>query len=346
VSAPAAAWPIIGHQGAIELLQRSIETGQIGHAYLLSGPQGIGRRTLALTFAQALVCQSPLPERPCGVCSACRRVARGIHPDVMTVSLEQQAATESKDSKNTRITIDTIRELRSNLSLRPLEAEWRVAILEDVELFSLPAYDALLKSLEEPPPFVVLLLIATELEAVPETIRSRCRPLALEPLSRADVSAALTARGVEPDLAAMLAGITRGRIGQALALADDRAALDARRESVEAGLEMIENPVAAIATARRRNDIFRRGQRALVEADLDTLLGLWRDLLLIAAGCPEQIVNVDVGERLQRLAGAWNLGQIHDGLTATHQALFDLSINVQPRLALDRMVTQWPRLTN
>ncbi|HEX7101231.1 MAG TPA: DNA polymerase III subunit [Nitrolancea sp.] len=346
MSAPAITWPIIGHQSAVELLQRSIATGQIGHAYLLSGPQGIGRRTLARTFAQALVCEAPLPERPCGVCSACRRTARGIHPDVMTVSLEQQAATETRDSKNTRITIDTIRELRSNLSLRPLEADWRAAILEDVELFSLPAYDALLKSLEEPPPFVVLLLIATEVEAVPETIRSRCRPLALEPLSRTEVSANLEARGVEAAQAAMLAGITRGRIGQAIALAGDRAALDARRESVDAGLEMIERPVAALGGVRRMADIFRRGQRARVEADLDTLLGLWRDLLLITAGCPEQIVNVDVGDRLRRLAGTWNLAQIHGGLTATHQALFDLSINVQPRLALDRMVTQWPRLTS
>jgi DNA polymerase-3 subunit delta' len=346
VSAPAITWPIIGHQAAVELLQRSIATGQIGHAYLLSGPQGIGRRTLARTFAQALVCEAPLPERPCGVCNACRRTARGIHPDVMTVSLEQQAAADSSDSKNTRISIETIRELRSNLSLRPLEADWRVAILEDVELFSLPAYDALLKSLEEPPPYVVLLLIATEVEAVPETIRSRCRPLALEPLSRTEVSATLEARGVEPAQAAMLAGITRGRIGQAIALAGDRAALDARRASVDAGLEMIERPVAALGGVRRMTDIFRRGQRARVEADLDTLLGLWRDLLLIAAGCQEQIVNVDVGDRLRRLAGAWSLAQIHDGLTATHQALFDLSINVQPRLALDRMVTHWPRLTS
>jgi len=342
MSAPAAAWPIIGHQSAVDLLQRSIAAGQIGHAYLISGPQGIGRRTLARTFAQALVCDAPLPERPCGVCSACRRTARGIHPDVMTVSLEQQAAVDN-DSKNTHIAIDTIRELRSNLSLRPLEADWRVAILEDVELFTLHAYDALLKTLEEPPPFVVLLLIATELESVPETIRSRCRPLTLEPLSRAEVAASLTVRGVDAAQAAMLAGITRGRIGQAIGLANDRAALDARRESIDAGLEMMERPVAALGGVRRMTDIFRRGQRARVEADLDTLLSLWRDLLLIAADCPKQIVNVDVSDRLRRLAGAWTLAQIHDGLAATHQALFDLSINVQPRLALDRMVTQWPR---
>ncbi len=336
-------WPIIGHRAAVDLLQRSIEMGQIGHAYLFTGPEGVGRRTLAHIFAQALVCQSPLEYRPCAECVACRKVARGIHSDVMTVSLEQQAANESRESKNTRISIETIRELRSNLSLRPFEADWRVAILEDVDLFSISAYDALLKTLEEPPPFVVLLLIATEADSVPETIRSRCRPVALEPLARAEVAQALVERGVAPDLATMIAGVTRGRIGKAIDLAADDAALAARKASVDAGIEMIASPLQAIGSARRMADGYRRGQRERVEHELDTLLGLWRDLMLLAADCADQVVNIDVSDRLAQLSGGWNLEQIKAGLSATHQALFDLSINVQPRLALDRMVTQWPR---
>jgi DNA polymerase-3 subunit delta' len=336
-------WPVIGHQHAVDLLRRSVEAGQVGHAYLFAGPEGVGRHTLALAFAQALVCQQPLGERPCGECSACRRAARGIHPDVLSISLEQQAANESRDSKNTRISIETIRELRSNLSLRPLEASWRVAILEDVDLFSVVAYDALLKTLEEPPPFVVLLLIATELDSVPQTIRSRCRIVMLEPLSRADVATALIDRGVDADLAAMVAGVTRGRIGKAIELASDEAALTARQTGIEAGIEMIESPLAALGSVRRMADGYRRGQRARVEAELDTVLGLWRDLLLLAADCPEQVVNVDVAGRLRPLAAQWSVDQIGRGVRATHQALFDLSINIQPRLALDRMVTQWPR---
>lgn len=337
-------WPVIGHRAAVDLLRRSIELGQVGHAYLFAGPEGVGRRTLARTFAQALVCQADLSARPCGRCSACRRATRDIHPDVVSVSLELQSANETRESKNTRISIETIRELRSSLSLRPLEANWRVAILEDVDLFSLAAYDALLKTLEEPPPFVVLLLIATELDSVPETIRSRCRPVTLEPLSRADVVAALTERGIDPVLAAMVAGVTRGRIGQAFALAADDGALAARRASIDAGIEMIENPLNALGTVRRMADGYRRGQRARVERELDTLVGIWRDLLLLSVGCFEQVVNVDVIDRLQPLASQWSLDQIRNGVSATHEAQFDLSINVQPRLALDRMVTQWPRL--
>lgn len=338
-------WPVIGHRAAVDRLRRSLESDQVGHAYLFTGPEGIGRRTLARIFAQALVCTSQRESRPCGQCSACRRTARGIHPDVVTVNLELQSARDSRDGKNTRISIETIRELRSNLSLRPLESAWRVAILEDVDLFSTPAYDALLKTLEEPPSFVVLLLIATELDAVPETIRSRCRPIMLEPLSRADVVSALTERGVDPELATMIAGITRGRIGKAFELSADETSLSARRETIDAGIEMVANPLEAIGAVRRMADGYRRGQRARVERELDALLGIWRDLMLLATGCVDQIVNVDVVERLELLCGQWSLDQIHEGVRSTYQALFDLSINVQPRLALDRMVTQWPRPT-
>lgn len=336
-------WPVIGHRSAVDLLRRSLESDQVGHAYLFAGPEGIGRRTLARTFAQALVCTAQRESRPCGQCSACRRTVRGIHPDVVTVNLELQSARDSRDSKNTRISIETIRELRSNLSLRPLESQWRVAILEDVDLFSMPAYDALLKTLEEPPPFVVLLLVATEVDAVPETIRSRCRPIVLEPLSRADVASALLERGVEADLAIMISGITRGRIGKAFELSADKTALAARRETIDEGIEMVADPLEAIGAVRRMADGYRRGQRARVERELDALLGIWRDLMLLSTGCIDQVVNVDVVERLDALCHQWSLDQIHDGVQSTYQALFDLSINVQPRLALDRMVTQWPR---
>lgn len=336
-------WPIIGHRVAVDLFARSIRSSQIGHAYLLTGPEGIGKRTLARLVAQALACTAPLDSRPCGVCSNCRRIERDTYPDVTVVSLENQAAGERRDRKNTRVSIETIRELRSSISLRPLEGDWRIAIVEDVDLFSRDAYDALLKTLEEPPPFVVLLLIATEVEAIPETIRSRCHQIPLEPLSRADVIETLTARGVDPEQALTVASLTRGRIGHALALANDAKALAERREAIASGLEMIENPLAAIGGVRRLADTFRRGQREKVEAQLDLLLGLWRDLLLVAAGCSDQIVNADAQQRLATLAARWTVGDIHRGLKATYQALGDLASNAQPRLALDYMVTQWPR---
>lgn len=336
-------WPLVGHAAAVEMLARAVRSERPGHAYLISGPEGIGKRTLARIVAQALACTAPAAERPCGVCPACRRIERGVYPDVTEVSLRTQAADDRRERKNTRISIETVRELRASISLRPLESNWRVAIIEDVDFFSRDAFDALLKTLEEPPPFVVLLLIATEVEAVPETIRSRCHPVPLEPLSREAVAQALRERGTGSDEARVIASLTRGRIGHALQLAATPKALTERREAVATGLEMIGNPLVAIGGARRLADIYRRGQRERVESQLDLLLGLWRDLLLISTGCADQVVNADIADQLAVLASRWDARQIHAALRATYRALNDLSANAQPRLALDYMVAQWPQ---
>jgi DNA polymerase III subunit delta' len=335
-------WPIIGHDTALDQLARAAHTGRVNHAYLFTGPDGIGRFTLARTFAQALVCTRSVDERPCQECSACRRVREGIFPDVTLLSLETQAENEGKDSRNTVISIESVREMRASVSMRPMEAQWRVAIIKDVDRLSLNAYDALLKTLEEPPPFVVILLIATEFAALPETIRSRCRHISLEPVPRDIVAAELERRGVAPDRAVLVARLTRGRIGKAIELAGDDDALNERRDRVDAALEMIGDPLSALAEARRMADLFRRGQRDRVNADLDLLIGLWRDLLLIAAGRQDDVSNVDVIDRLGELGRGWHLDHIEQALQACYQAMHDLSVNVQPRLALNAMVVQWP----
>ncbi len=336
-------WPVTGHGLAVDLLSRAVQSGDVAHAYLITGPAGVGRGTLARTFASALSCGAPADQRPCQHCSACRRIERGIYPDVSVTNLASQAAgSTDADRKNTRISIDAIRELRSSISLRPLEGEWRVAIIEDADRLSRDASDGILKTLEEPPPFVVIIMVATESEALPETIRSRCLHIPLGPLSRSEITNVLTGRGVDADQAAMIASISRGRIGQALELAADAEALAARRDAVDACLKMIDDPLVALGGARRLAEAFRRGQREHVQQQLDLLVGLWRDLLLARTGCPEQIVNADVADRITAVAGRWEPVEIQAGLKATYQTLIDLSVNVQPRLALDHMVVQWP----
>jgi DNA polymerase III subunit delta' len=339
----AGTWPVIGHDSAVDQLSRAIQSGRINHAYLFTGPDGVGRRTVARTFAQALVCDADLPDRPCGQCSACRRVREGHYPDVTTVSLETQlAASERRDSRNTVISIETIRELRSSISLRPMESDWRVAIIEDVDRVSRDAYDALLKTLEEPPPFVVILLIATEFASLPETIRSRCRHISLEPLPRELVAEELRRRGIGDEQAELIGRLTRGRVARALDLIADQDSLEQRNEQVRRAVEMISDPLVALAEARRLADVYRRGQRDRVQQEIDLLIGIWRDLLLHFAGRPDDVTNIDVIEELARVGQSWHLAEVQRALEACSQTLYDLSVNVQPRLALVTMVMQWP----
>src|SRR5690606_19629864 len=135
-------------------------------------------------------------------------------PDVSVLSRETQAAAgERSEGKHTRISIESVRNLRGSIALRPMEGRWRVALVAEADLLSRDAFDALLKTLEEPPPFVVLILIATEAEAIPETIRSRCQPVPLEPLGRAAVAAELIRRGIPEADAQTIASLARGRVG-------------------------------------------------------------------------------------------------------------------------------------
>ncbi len=328
-------WPVVGHDRVVATLSRAIAAGQVHHAYLLVGPAGIGRTTLAYAFASALLCEAGETARPCGRCRACERVARRVHPDVTHIRLGQ----DREEAK--LISIERIRELRASLALRPLEGAWRVAIVDDAESLSREAADALLKTLEEPPPYAVLVLIAEDAQAVPETVRSRCQVYQLYPVPLPVAEAALRERGVAPERAQRLAVLTRGRIALALRMAEDEEALHQYEQAVAEVVAAMSEPLAAIGFARRLTERARRGKRAVVQEQLVLAIDLWRDAVRLAADPAAPVTHEMARGALQELARRRGLGGTLAGLKATLQALADLEANVQARLALDAMVAVW-----
>ncbi|MGH2535968.1 MAG: ATP-binding protein, partial [Candidatus Promineifilaceae bacterium] len=177
---------LIGHQWAAEEFSAAIRAGRLGHAYLLSGPAQIGKTTLARLIAQAINCENEGPaRRPCGACRACRLIATDRHPDVRLV------APAVGGRGRLELKIETIRELQSALSLTAAEARHKVAILRQFDAANPAAANAFLKTLEEPPPAVVLLLTAEDAQALLPTIVSRCRAVALRPAPADEIEAAL-----------------------------------------------------------------------------------------------------------------------------------------------------------
>ncbi|HET7095193.1 MAG TPA: hypothetical protein VFI22_17015, partial [Thermomicrobiales bacterium] len=143
----APSWPVWGHAREVAALRQAIAGGRVSHAYLISGPGGVGKRALALAFAEAALCEAPQrsdPSWPCGVCSACRRIARGAHPDVEVYDLALQARLADRGGKNTTITIETVRRLRAATALRPMEGSRRFILLDDAETMQDAAQEALL----------------------------------------------------------------------------------------------------------------------------------------------------------------------------------------------------------
>jgi DNA polymerase-3 subunit delta' len=154
----------VGNEQIVHTLSQAAAGGRLSHAYLLYGAAGTGKRTLAALFARALFCSGD-GERPCGKCTACYKLARGIHPDCIIIR---------PSAGKTLIPVETIRSMREELYIRPNESEYKLIIMEQSDCMNASAANALLKVLEEPPPYAVFLLLAESRGTLPETIASRC----------------------------------------------------------------------------------------------------------------------------------------------------------------------------
>lgn len=325
-------WQIAGHEWAAKLLQEHIARGDVRHAYLMTGPSGVGRRTLALQFAQALNClQPPAPGDFCGTCRACLQIASMKHVDLSILQAEKEGGV---------LKVDSIREVQHSLSLLPYEAHYRVALLLRFQEANPNAQNALLKTLEEAPARVILLLTADSAESLLPTITSRCETLRLRPTSLARLEQELVERGVGGEDARLLAHLSGGRLGYALRLKDDPERLEQRRAFIEDLLNML--------GANRRErftyaETICRDREALREAYL-IWLSFWRDLLLCAASPDMPLINLDLEEIIQGLAQKIDLATARARIVDLEQAVRRLDSNVNARLITEVLLLDWPKL--
>ncbi len=342
--AVAPSWNIIGHEWAIAYLQRLIATGHLPHALLLTGPAGIGKALVALRIAQAVNCEQP-DRAPCLTCRTCRRIERGNHPDVRIVSMATQAAglKEAEVARQKELKIDTIRAWQRDMALKPYEGRRRVFILHDAERLNEESSNALLKTLEEPPPFVILILVANSADLL-ETIVSRCQLLRLRPLPRQQIREALIAHhGLAADQAALLAAWSGGRIGWALHATTVPAELKQRQERLDT-LLLLHSQLCSTAFqwAEERNKQYRSGEQAEVFDWLELWQSWWRDVLLMAADCSEYITHVDRRSDLSRAAQHYALPDIHGFVVRLDEARRQLRDNVNPQLVLENLLLHLP----
>ncbi len=339
-------WSIIGHEAAIEGLRRSIRQRRTPHAYLFAGPPNVGKTAVALAFSQALCCQSTARADisvPCGECLSCRKIARGVHPDVELFDLAGQAANaDSSGGKNTTMTIDTIRRVAGATVLKPLEAPRRIVIVDDAETMQEVAQEALLKTLEEPPSSVTMILLADEIEVLLPTIQSRCRVTRFGMVPSRAVEQALTAAGQATSSAKEIAALSYGRPGWALKAMAEPALVVGQMATIDRGLAWIESGAYdRLVTGVRLGDTFQK-RRGETLSDLETLLRLWRDVMLLRVGLDRFVTHPAVAERLSSLARGLDVHGVRRAVQSVQRCISDLHMNVRPRLAIEAMVLQWP----
>ena len=346
---------VIGQRGVIETMRNALVTGRLAQAFIFAGPRGVGKTTTARIVARALNCvNGPTPD-PCGVCDACVEIAEGRDVDV----LEIDGATYTG--------VDAVREvIVEPLSISPMRDRYKIFIIDEVHRLSKNAFDALLKSIEEPPPYVKFMMATTDLHAVPPTIQSRSQVFELKALSSASIRDQLTrvianeAIDIDDGAVSLIARSAEGSMRDALSALDQVLAFSADRittTSVSTVLGLIgrDQQFEIVETVAREeaSAVFGLAGR-VVEAGFDLrivcreLARLVRDLMVVKIDASRlsdpEIAALDERERLQALAAQFSPEDLLRAFDLLSRAEYDVRQSSQPRQHFEMALLKWIHL--
>ena len=319
---------IVGHRRLTALLSQALSRDTLPPTLLLVGPSGVGKFRVARTVAAALNCLEPvitapgLPFDSCGTCRSCNRILRQVHVDIFTLSPDDRAS----------IKIDVIREVLGRTGFRPFEGRRRVVIIDDADALEGQAQNALLKSLEEPPPGTVFLLTTAVPGQLLPTVRSRCMDLRFGRLTAAEVIDVLTRdHGLSPDDARIAATLADGSVGQALALGStdlavlrETALLLLRQTAGHGGAAGRLAAAGVLVTGGSKKD----RPRADIALTLRAVASMLRDIELInSGGDPRVLANPGVSDQLQSLARAFGGTRAREAFVSVDRAIIALERN-------------------
>lgn len=312
---------ILGHERIVDVLRRSLRTGKIAHSYLFEGIPGSGRKKTALTLIQALFCNE-LPDDACGECPSCRKVAGGNHADIHFI----EPLPDKRD-----ISIDQLRAMQRELSLRPYEAPRKTCIIEPAERMSINAANSLLKTLEEPPGDALIILLTENAGMLLPTIRSRCQLIRFSHLSPEHVRTLLERTGMDSGTASLLAPMSGGSMQLALGL--DNESLAARREVVLSILDRLD--ISRIATVFDSSEELSGNRDETIEV-LDMMISFFRDAVHLASGSSD-ILNRNVRPAIESISKRRSFSRNLELLNNIYETRRAVQRNANPKLALDHL---------
>lgn len=341
---------VIGHQEVLRLLQQAIRQSEVAHSYLFYGPEGVGKFTVALQFAKAVNCEHNQTDA-CDHCLTCRRIEHHNHPEVRIL--------QPGSAMGEKVAIDQVRELWQDVKRPPRMARRKLYILPNAEKMSPPTYHALLKTLEEPPPYVTLLLLVPELTYMLPTVLSRCQKIRFSPVEEELLTQWLCKKGFDQEKARQIARLSGGRPGLALRLAQNEALFASRKELISLLNEVARQPDPRFAlrwaerfyklaqqhidknsqeeaSETNEADLGIRNERSALLFLLEMQTSILRDLFLLQNNTPpENISNLDLLPDLEGLASLLNPSAFQRSLYYFLRAPFYLRSYVQPRLVLE-----------
>lgn len=314
---------IVGHKQIVRTLLNAISYGRVAHAYLFTGPKGVGKETTALAFARALLCSRPAGGDACGKCRECRQVEHQNHPDLYFVQ-----------PTGTSIKIEQIRGIQRRALYRPYQGGRKLFLIREAEVMTLEAANCLLKTLEEPPGDTVFMLLSARPQALLPTILSRCQQYSFKGIPGPElISGLVTLHGLAAEDVRLPAALSGGSMGKALAYAtgsfqEERNAAFALAEALGKS-----GPLEALEMAEKVSDSKERAQSML-----EVLTCWYRDLLVCReTGEVGILFNPDRADVVEREAGCFETGRLVEIIEDIEATKNKIEANANTRLALEAL---------
>lgn len=316
---------IAGQEEVVRGLENALKNDRVGHAYIFSGPTGIGKKTVAGLFAEMLICDSTELSKPCGSCQACRLFSSGANPDFRLVK-----------ARGASIGVDEIREIQGDVAIKPMYSKRKVYIIEDADNMTVQAQNCLLKTLEEPPSYVVLILTAANYDSLLETIRSRSQRLSFKKNTHAQVRQVLTEKyGHEAGGIEFAIAYADGIIGTALNLVGTEEFIALREKTFETVNRIKNSGLSAVFTLFG----FFEENKEEFDVILDMMTMFYRDMLVARETGNEKIlINSDKRDMIFNNAQKYSPRQLVAGIRQIEAARRAVKQNANFQLAVEHML--------
>jgi DNA polymerase-3 subunit gamma/tau len=344
---------LVGQEFVVTTLTSSVRQGRIAHAYLFSGPRGVGKTSAARILAKALNCEQGPTDKPCGACSSCTEIAQGRSLDVLEID----------GASNT--SVNDIRDLKDEVLFAPNAGRYKIYIIDEVHMLSTSAFNALLKTIEEPPPYIVFIFATTEVHKVPATIRSRCQQFNFRLIAPEQIKQMLRAAVEEMDVSAderalfWMAKEATGSLRDAYTLLDQVVSFSAGGITLDiiqeklglVGSDQI-NKIGETLTAGDKKQVMEMTAAVLdkgisVEQFVIDLAEYFRDLLLLKSGVKQEgLLNASPASFSASVVEYFSALQLEKALEMTVELYRHLKYSLSPRFELELLMSRLADLSS
>ncbi|QEH67446.1 DNA polymerase III subunit delta' [Cellulosilyticum sp. WCF-2] len=315
---------IIGNEDAKEYFIKALTKNHLSHSYIFEGPYGVGKKTFARKLAKAILCEQRKNDKACNECQSCHMVEAGTHPDIITIE---------KDTKVTKV--DNIREnIVREMEIKPYQAEHKIIIVNAADTINVQGQNAMLKTIEEPPSYGIVVLVCENLASMLPTIKSRCITVRFNPLSKEKMSSYLERKGISGEEKEVYTKLSEGSIGVINDILQDELYLQLRKQSVEY-IERLNK-----ANLLQLYDLVKEitDQKEDIEKILEFWLFWYRDIAVIKTTNSRDLYYLDYQKQLLDMSQKLTYNKVSQNIESIKHAILDIKQNIYSTFVIENLL--------